>query len=307
MHKVILKRFFEGKTSIEDERFVRKWMSESEENIKIFIKERFAYDSILLSDFNNYNTNEKELFIRFTPWVASAVAAFTLLLIVSGLYIFNIKNESIEYNTILVPPGQRINIILADHTNVWLNANSQFKYPTNFSKKERIVYLDGEAYFDVSENKKNYFTVKTNVGDVRATGTKFNVEAYSKNGAFEASLFEGGIDIYREDNKLVSLNPNEKCSFSDDKLTVSKIIDTDEYLWIRGLIAFNNKRLDEILLSLEKYYDTEIRVDLNSLPDYTYSGKFRQSDGIDYALRVLQRNIKFNYDRDDESNTIYIK
>jgi len=94
----------------------------------------------------------------------STAAAVALLLIVGGLYLFNKNHYPEQYNTILVPPGQRINLILADNSNVWLNANTTLRYPTQFSKKNRTVYIDGEGYFEVSKNKKRPFIDKTNLG-----------------------------------------------------------------------------------------------------------------------------------------------
>jgi hypothetical protein len=64
--------------------------------------------------------------------------------------------------------------------------------------------------------------------------------------------------------------------------------------------------LEEILLSLEKYFDVDIQIDTGNLPQKTYTGKFRQSDGVDYALRVLQKSIHFTYERDEDSSRIYI-
>lgn len=306
MHKELLYKFFEGKASIDEEKQIRRWINQSEENEDIFLQERLTYDAIIFADTQTYD-NIKAKSRKISIWTFSTVAAVMLLLIVSGMYFFNINNNiHNQYNTILVPPGQRINLILADQTNVWLNANTKFEYPSQFSKKNRTVYLDGEAYFDVSKNSKKPFLVKTISGDVRVTGTKFNVEAYSKIGNFETSLFEGGVDIYKDEEKLASLDPNQKSSLTDNKLLISEISDTDAFLWRHGLIAFQNKELEEILLSLEKYFDINIKVVSEKLPQHTYSGKFRQADGIDYALRVLQRSINFKYERDDSTNTIYI-
>ena len=167
--------------------------------------------------------------------------------------------------------------------------------------------MDGEAYFDVSKNKKKPFIVKTDQGDVLVTGTSFNVEAYSTFDTFETSLFEGSVEIHKNDAKLTTLKPNEKATINDNKVLISKIQDTDDYLWKNGLIAFNNKQLKDILISLEKYFDINIQIDSEKLPQHTYTGKFRQSDGVDYALRVLQRSIRFNYERNEETGIIYIK
>lgn len=305
MQKAELYKFFEGKSSIEEEKKIRKWIELSKNNEKFFMQERLAYDAMLFSTFEEDKAKRHSRF-NISPWAISTVAAVALLLIISILYVSTLKEDEANYNTIIVPAGQRINLVLADDTDVWLNSNTKIEYPTKFSKDNRTVFLDGEAYFAVSENKNKPFIVKTKNGDVRVTGTKFNVEAYAQTGNFVTSLFEGGVDIYRNNQKLTSLNPNEKSSFTDNKIIISKISDPDEYLWRRGLIAFNNKRLEEILSTLEKYFDVKIKVNSNKLPSHTYTGKFKQTDGIDYALRVLQRSIKFSYERDDDTNTIYI-
>lgn len=306
MQKEILYRFFEGKTTTDEENQIREWMEQSKNNENVFMQARFAYDASLFSSTNNYEHKNKYIF-QHSLWKISTVAAVALLLIVSGLYFIKFNDNENQFNTIIVPPGQRINLILADQTNVWLNSNTKLEYPTQFSKKNRTVHLDGEAYFEVASNKKSPFIVKTSSGDIQVTGTRFNLEAYSKMKTFETSLFEGGVDIYKDNKKLVALKPNEKSNLKEGKLVVSAITDTDEYLWRSGLIAFNDKKLADILLSLEKYFDIDIKINSNNLPRHTYSGKFRQADGVDYALRVLQRSIKFNYERDDVTNTIYIK
>ncbi len=304
MDRETLYRFFEGKASVNEEKQIRQWLDTSEANHRLFFQERKVYDALLL---NSHEIKQKRK-VSFSPWQISTAAAVALLLVLSGLYLFkNSKSLEEQYNTILVPPGQRINLILADNSNVWLNSNTEFRYPTQFSQKNRTVYLNGEAYFDISKNKSKTFVVKTTHGDIHVTGTSFNVEAYSDFDTFETSLFEGGVEIFKNDIKLVTLNPNEKALLSNNKLVMSKIEDADRYLWKNGLIAFNNKQLEDILLSLEKYFDIKIQIDSSKLPKHTYTGKFRQSDGVDYALRVLQRSIRFSFERNEETGTIHIK
>ncbi len=306
MNKELLYRFFEGNTSVDEEKQIKQWLDASEANHRAFFQERKVYDATLLTARETSLKPERKTVL--SPWATGAAAAIALLLIVNGLFFFNRKDSTGPYNTILVPPGQRINLILADNSNVWLNSNTEFRYPASFSRKNRTVYLNGEAYFDVSKNEKKPFIVKTGQGDIRVTGTSFNVEAYTRFNSFETSLFEGGVDIYKNEVKLAALKPNEKAVLgSHGLLVVSKIEDNDEYLWRKGLIAFNNKRLEEILLSLEKYFDIRIQIDSKKLPQHTYTGKFRQSDGVDYALRVLQRSIRFTYERNEETGTIHIR
>lgn len=303
MNKELLYKFFEGKTSLEEEKKIREWMEKSESNFNVFMRFRKEYDIQILRGLNS-NTGKKKI-IAHLLWT-SGVAAVIIALIIGGVYLFNLEDKTEHYNTIIVPAGQRINLILSDNTNLWLNANSEFKYPTDFSNENRTVYLDGEAYFEVSKDENKPFIVKTSKGDVRVTGTSFNVEAYSRFDSFKTSLFKGGVDIYKEEEKLVSLKPNQIGLLENNKLLITDISDKDQYLWREGLIAFNNKKLEEILHELEKYFDVVILINSSNLPQHTYTGKFRQSDGVDHALRVLQRSINFTFSRNEETRIINI-
>lgn len=313
INKELLYKFFKGVTTVSEDTEIKKWIEKNEENKKVFFQERKLYDSILLNkntlQINHNKVKQKKLF----GWsVFINVAAILLFLITAGLLInkqFENRNRSNQLNALIVPPGQRINLILSDNSSIWLNANTTFKYPTEFSKKRREVFLDGEAYFDVSANEKSPFIVNTTHGGITVTGTTFNLSAYSKQNKFETSLFEGKVSVYlnNSEDEVINIKPAQKATVHNGKLEVTKIKDYDEFLWRKGLIAFNNKKLEEILSVLEQYFDSEIKIDTNCLPDNTYTGKFRQSDGIDYALRVLQRSIKFKYERDNEEQIIYIK
>jgi transmembrane sensor len=303
MNKDLLFKFFEGKSSLDEEKKIREWMEESNTNFNCFMKTRREYDIQILSGSNVIASNKKKLIPL--QWIVGA-AATIIILIIGGIYLFNIENNIEQYNTIIVPAGQRVNLILSDNTNLWLNANTEFRYPTEFSKKNRTVYLDGEAYFEVSKDENKPFIVKTSKGDVHVTGTSFNVEAYSKFDNFNTSLFEGGVEIYKEGKRLVSLKPNEKGVLKNNKLQISTITDSDPYLWKDGLIAFKNKGIEEILLSLEKYFSVQIKINTSNLPKNTYTGKFRESDGIDYALGVLQENAHFTFVRNETTGVITI-
>jgi len=304
MNKDLLYRFFNGTATIEEEESVRNWIESSDDNYADFLHERKIYDALLLSTPSKIS--RQSFHQHLTPWILSTVASIALLVIATGLFFYAESSKSQQYNTIIVPPGQRINLILADNTNVWLNANTTFRYPSKFARKNREVFLDGEAWFDVSKNKKKPFIVKTEQGEVRVTGTTFNLEAYSEYKNFVTSLFEGSVDIYQNNAKLATLKPNQKGMLQNDRYFISTIDNTDEYLWRNGLIAFNNMKLEDILLELEEYFDIQIEINTKKLPQHRYTGKFRHADGVDYALRVLQKSIHFSYNRDDEKQIIYI-
>ena len=219
------------------------------------------------------------------------------------------KDRNVAMQTVTVPPGQRVNLLLPDGTDVWLNAGTTMRYPVSFMEGKREITLDGEAYFDVKRDEECPFVVHTHAMDVEVLGTKFNVEAYSKKDFFETSLMQGKVKVTlpADKTKSVLLAPNQKTTLTDGQLVVSKIDDYGSYRWKEGLYCFHDKTLGEIMQDLEKYFDLDIKIHRKETADVVLTGKFRISEGLDYILRVLQTDVSFTYRRDTDQNIIYIK
>ena len=220
-----------------------------------------------------------------------------------------IRDRYLAMQTITVPAGQRVNLDLPDGSNVWLNAGTTMQYPVSFMTDKREVILDGEAYFEVAHNEKSPFVVHTSTLDVEVLGTKFNVEAYSARKIFETSLMEGRVKVKlpHDEKNSVILAPNQKTTLIDGRLVVSKIDDYNVYRWKEGLYCFRNKPFADIIKDLEKYYDLKIQMDKKEIAKVALTGKFRISDGLDYALRVLQNDVAFIYQRNRDNDVIHIK
>lgn len=210
-------------------------------------------------------------------------------------------------NTVIVPVGQRVNLVLSDGTNLWLNSGATFKYPSSFTKDSREVYLLGEAYFDVAHDENRAFRVKTDILDVKVTGTEFNLISDTKNDEFEVSLFKGSVEICRngEDSALAKLNPNQTSTFQNGMHKIGSIVNTDKYAWKEGLYSFHNKMFDKILVDLERYYCVDFIFNKPVL-SLSLTGKFRISDGLNYALGILQQSVGFAYTIDDDKRIVYI-
>lgn len=307
----ILYRYFEGCASEEELTLIKNWLEASPDNMSLYLKERKLFDAVAMT--NSSGDVRRSIRFDYGKIVREClkVAAVSLIVLTLSYFYFNDRKEVQEemFQTISVPAGQRINLTLPDGTNVWLNARTTLKYPLSFSKEMRQVELDGEAYFDVVENKAKPFVVQTAKSRLEVLGTVFDVEDYSDKDDFETMLFGGSVRVTPKDSTLqtVTLSPSYKAYLKDGKLEVAYVDDYNVYRWKEGLICFTNESFETILGEFEKYYGLKVVIENEKVKDRHYSGKFRQTDGIDYALRVLQKDIRFDYVRDEDNSKIYIR
>ena len=210
------------------------------------------------------------------------------------------------YHTVEVPRGGEYTLVLSDGTIVNLNSESELKYPVLFTGDTRTVRVSGEAYFEVSKNKEKPFIVKTTKGDVEVLGTKFYISAYATTDVFETSLIEGKVKVHTAYEDM-TLYPKDKAVLENGLLTRKQIDDMDTYRWRDGLYCFKNLSFDDVLKQFEIYYDIRFVKENPQIANPKLNGKFRLIDGVDYALRVLQREVGFSFRRDDEANVIYLK
>lgn len=318
MNKETLYRYFEGMASRKEEEAVYRWLDASAGNEEDLLKEREFFDAMILAG-SAEDAKEKKVEVQkhFGIWIHSfvrevlKVAAVVAITVACGLY-FHLadKKELLSVmNTISVPVGQRVNLKLPDGTSVWLNASSEIVYPAVFSGGKREVQLNGEAYFEVTHNIENPFVVRTEKCDIEVLGTKFNVEAYSNSNNFSTALMEGSVKVTGNDSssRPVLLKPNQEVRLKDGQLAVSSINDYDQFRWREGLVCFKDVAFNELMTRFEKCYGIQIVVENKHLEEYTCSGKFRISDGVDNALRILQRNAKYTIERNEDNSVIYIK
>ena len=249
---------------------------------------------------------KRSLFIRQFAKYAASVA----IIILSGVLVTNYyssKNE-ISYNEIEVPVGQRAFLTLSDGSTVWLNSRSKIKIPQSFNRKQRNVYLDGEAYFNVAKDEDKPFVVKTSRYDVKALGTEFNVLNYSEMTVFETTLINGSVEVSKVNGgEKVQLIPNEKVRFVDDRLE-KKTVDSDSYSsWKEGVLTFDMEPFSEIIKKLELYYDVKFIVQNTQALDIIYTGKFNSKNSAEEIIDVIHKTNKFKYRISWDHKIIYIQ
>ena len=191
LDRELLFRFFNKETTLEEEKKIRLWIDECDEHRCEFFRERQLFDAILLHGDPSYEKSRPRFYIPWHKVVAtlSGIAAIVILTIITTTYFLQQSFRDEVMNTVTVPQGQRVHLTLSDGTKVWLNAKTKMEYPQSFKvSDQRIVKVDGEAYFEVSKNKEKPFIVKTTKGDVEVLGTKFYISAYATTDVFETSL-----------------------------------------------------------------------------------------------------------------------
>ena len=255
---------------------------------------------------------EKQARRSFSWKMLYRVAAVLLVLLVPFATYYQGKHTVKQnFSDIVVEAslGTHTKLNLPDGSLVWLNAGSKVTYSQGFGVDDRKLTLEGEGYFEVAHNEKVPFEVCTKEVNLRVLGTKFNVEAYSARKIFETSLMEGRVKVKlpHDEKNSVILAPNQKTTLIDGRLVVSKIDDYNVYRWKEGLYCFRNKPFADIIKDLEKYYDLKIQMDKKEIAKVALTGKFRISDGLDYALRVLQNDVAFIYQRNRDNDVIHIK
>lgn len=203
-------------------------------------------------------------------------------------------NQTSSQITMTVPRGGKYKLQLSDGTRVWLNAATSLTYPTNFSGPERVVEVNGEAYFEVQHDKDHPFLVKSGMQTVRVLGTAFNINTYQGEKAI-TTLVNGQIALRPAKGDEKILTPGDQAITNGHELTLSKVLTQDYIAWKDDLIVLNNQDLNDIFKQLERWYDVEfINTDLTRTRK-TLSGEIPRNTNLSAILQALeeQAHVKF--------------
>ena len=208
------------------------------------------------------------------------------------------KAKIIEYNYLTIPSGGQYHVVLSDETEVWLNSESQLKYPVNFLKdKPRVVELVyGEAYFEVSPSTNHQgtkFNVVNRSQTIEVLGTKFNIKAYKEEPNVSTTLVEGSVSVTTKfDRKL--LTPNQKSIFSkeDNQLVIHQVEANSEIAWIHGAFVFKKKTLKDISKVLSRWYDVDFEFSNDDIANQKFNGDLNKNQNLESILLLIQNTNK---------------
>ena len=270
-------------------------------------------------------------------------AAFIVITLLISFYFFKpykalTKSQMPVYNEYSVPYGSKSKISLSDGTKIWLNSGSKIRYPSDFNQTNRIVYLEGEAFFHVAKNQKIPFYVKTGNINIKVYGTQFNVKSFKEEDNIETILISGSVDIEKTDNEgrvieNIEMKPNQIVTYSKNRgkftlitnkvprtekklikrqpnaphVTIEPVIDQDIEMavsWKQNKLTFKSVDIDKLILKLQRWYNVEITLKNNKLKNSRFSGTF-DNETIEQALDALKLTTPFSYTIKKNKITIY--
>jgi transmembrane sensor len=253
-------------------------------------------------------TNRKYIHLKKRQTFTMRFAAVIIILLTSALVTMQIINPTLKeyYTENIVPKGQKSKLILPDGTNAWLNSGTILRYSNKFGNKERNIDLEGEAYFEVTSNKKLPFIVNTTDIRIQVFGTSFNVMSYNDDKIVEITLKEGNVLIeVLSNNKKTYLKPGEKAIYhkDSDKLEIINVDARISTAWKENVLQFDNENFSEIISKLERWYDVDITVEgKDSIEDrFTMTIK---TESLKEVLELIKRTTPIKYTIKERNVTI---
>lgn len=228
----------------------------------------------------------------------AAVWFIPIMFLGASLHYYHLGREYVQrsisevaYVQHYAPIGTHEEVILSDGTHVWLNAGSLLVYPSTFTDNIRNVFLAGEAYFDVSKDKKRPFVVSTNFLKMKVLGTTFNVSAYPEDTEVSATLETGILKVMVNDRpEAYLLKPDDQLIYSSltGKVIQQKVNASVHSEWRKGCLLFTNAPLSDIMRTLERMYGVKFHVRTSIYQTQHLHVHFNQGESIEHIMRIIQ-------------------
>ncbi|WP_163707249.1 FecR family protein [Mangrovibacterium lignilyticum] len=312
--KKALKNFFRGKYSREeyfsiqnefdkeqaDEDFLfeleQQWDAITDEPVEGFHKQTIWNSVSSKLEFRQSGTGKT---VHFFALLQRAAAILFIPLAIGFLIYFyatNSTEQEAAWAEIICPPGVRTQFHLPDGSTGVLNSESTLKYAVNFNSN-RIVHLQGEAYFEVVKDKKHPFDVVTGAITVQVLGTSFSVLAYPDQDREKVVLKTGSVRVLDDNNQAVaSLLPDQQFVLekTERKYFTERVNAAALVSWIDGKLVIQNERFEDLAVRLSRWYHVEIEIKDQKLKDYKYYGTF-ENESLDDVLRLIALTAPIKY------------
>lgn len=223
-----------------------------------------------------------------TLWKRCAVAAcISVLLALSFFAGMNMVNRDVQCPLAYTNVRGKSKAVLPDLSVVWLHSATELSCDITTASNERVVRMEGEAYFDVKADRKRPFIVETGEMKIVVYGTKFNVEAFPESENVYVSLVEGSVELEISGGSRM-LKPGEMATFNKQTSTLTIAPGDVAFAssWTRDEIAFSQQTLREICRFLSKWYGVKIDVNSDIADTYRYTFVLR-NESLEEILRLM--------------------
>lgn len=220
-------------------------------------------------------------------------------------YASGVESESVVYNKLEIPRGGEFCLTLSDGTRVWLNSETSIQYPVAFGAKERRVFVQGEAYFEVAKDAKKPFTVQFMSSSVTVLGTSFNIRAYSEEKRSQTTLAEGSVRIYSPGSSML-LKPGEQAEVSalSGEMVKQEVEVKNFTSWKDGRFVFEQQPLEDIMRTLERWYDIRVIFKDEGAKRISLSGNMKRYGDFSQVMKMLQMTGDVRFEL--HGNDVYI-
>lgn len=204
----------------------------------------------------------------------------------------NPGNYSNKQHELIIPRGGKYSLVLGDGTKVWINSESRLKYPVNFSNEERTVFLSGEAYFDVAEDKSRPFNVITDKQVVSVLGTEFNVSAYSDQSTEHTTLVEGKVKVSINSVEVTDILTPGFQAHLDKRSNQYSNREVDTFIfsgWKDDLFVFEDEPLGDMLTTLSRWYDVQVFYNNAEASNIKFTGEIERYESFENILRLIEK------------------
>ena len=214
------------------------------------------------------------------------------------------ESKTKQHNVLKTASNGEFIITLEDGTVVHLNYNTVLHFPEHFASTERIVYLEGEAFFEVAEDAQRPFKVITRDMTIKEYGTSFNVNTYSEKQT-EVVLVEGSIGVINNE-KEYQMKPNERLCLNrtSQQISIEETDITPYIAWHQGRFIFNNESLGDIMETLSYWYDVKIVFDNPELKNLHFTGNMDRYGNLAPILKSISMIVGLRIEI--KNKTIYI-
>ena len=247
---------------------------------------------------------ERPRYFKLSSWMAAAA-----VLLATGLGYFLVSRQHeglvtahVAMETRVSGSKEIVSVELSDGTQVWLNKNSKLEYPKVFDGDERMVYLQGEAFFEVVPNPEKPFIVKSDKVSTRVLGTSFDVKAYKGDETASVSVATGKVEVSKEIEKgspirITQLTPQQELVINTEKdETYIDIVSTyDIGAWRKDQLVFRNNTYSEVIARLEEHYGVKITLTDKNLNNCRVMANFNEGATLKDVLKLLSISNSFRY------------